>query len=214
MKKIALTSLVIMTALFLGSSFTSHFRSNRHADGALTAEERKFAIDLYLKTKDRLLADIKGLSPAQLNFKADTSRWSVFECTEHIALSESLIWQWMQMTEKQPAAPEKKSEVKMTTDQMLAAMQDRSHKFKAPTMLEPTGKFPDMETAVRAFVGRRDSTMAYLRTTQDDLHNHYANHPAFGTIDAFQGFILLAGHCARHTAQLEEVKADPNFPKK
>ena len=27
------------------------------------------------------------------------------------------------------------------------------------------------------------------------------------------GLILIAGHSARHTLQLEEVKANPNFPK-
>ena len=220
MKKLALTSLVILSALLISSSFTQQSgphadtkQSGPHADGTLTAEERKFAIDLYIKTKQRLLDDIKGLSPAQLNFKADTSRWSVFECTEHIALAESLIWQWTQMTEKQPATPEKKADVKITTDQLLAAVEDRSHKVKAPSMLEPTGKFDNLSAAVNAFVGRRDSTIAYLKTTQDDLHNHYITHPVFGTIDLYQGFVLLAGHCARHTLQLEEVKANPNFPK-
>jgi hypothetical protein len=44
------------------------------APGTLTADERKFAIDYYIKTRDKLLADVKGLSVAQVNWKADTGR--------------------------------------------------------------------------------------------------------------------------------------------
>ena len=43
----------------------------------MTAEERKFVLDYYQKTKQRLLADVRGLSDAQLNYKADSTRWSI-----------------------------------------------------------------------------------------------------------------------------------------
>jgi len=160
-----------------------------------------------------LLADIRGLSDAQLNYKADSTRWSIAQCTEHIAAAESLIWQWMQMTIHQPATPEKASEVKLTTDQLITNMTDRSHKFQAPEMLKPDGKFPDFRTALLSYASRRDSTINYLTNTQDDLKDHYIAHPVFGTMTVYQGFVLLAAHSARHTLQIEEVKADPGFPK-
>src|SRR5271165_1750016 len=116
--------------------------SMRVAPGTLTPDERKFAIDYYEKTKAKLLADVKGLSANQLNWKADTSRWSVYQCTEHIALAESMIWQWIQMTEHQPATPDKRSEVKLTTEQVIAGTTDRSHKFQAPEPLRPGTQFP------------------------------------------------------------------------
>ena len=185
----------------------------RLAPGTLSPDERKFAIDYYIKTRDKLLADVKGLSQAQLNWKADTSRWSVYQCTEHIALSESLIWQWIQMTEHQAATPDKRSEVKLTTDQLVAATTDRSHKFQAPEMLQPGTKFPSEEAALHAFLLRRDSTIEYIKITQDDLKDHFITHPVFGTMDLYQGLVLLAAHTARHTEQLEEVMNTPGFPK-
>jgi DinB superfamily len=202
MKKSLLLALVVLAVGFKSPG-----------TGELSPAERKYAIDYFKQTKARLLSDVKGLSPAQLNFKANDSSWSVAQCVEHIALAETLIWQWMQSTLRQPAAPEKKSEEKYTTDQLIAAVTDRSHKFKAPEMLKPEGKFPSTDAALQAFVSRRDSTIAYLASTQDDLKDHFTVHPAFGTIDLYQGLILLAGHSARHTAQLEEVMANPNFPK-
>jgi hypothetical protein len=185
----------------------------RLAPGTLTPDERKFAIDYYLKTKERLLADVKGLSAAQLNWKADSSRWSVYQCTEHIALSETLIFQWLQMTEHQAANPEKRSEaITMSSDQLIARMTDRSHKFQAPEMLRPAAQFASEDAAIRAFVLRRDSTIEYIKTTQDDLKDHFVQHP-LGIMDLYQLLVMLAAHSARHTAQLEEVMATPGFPK-
>jgi hypothetical protein len=185
----------------------------RLAPGTLTPDERKFAIDYYIKTRDKLLADVKGLSQNQLNWRADTSRWSVYQCTEHIALSEALFWQWIQMTERQQATPDKRSEDKNTTDDLIAKMTDRSHKFQAPEMLRPGAQFPSEEAALQAFVLRRDSTIEYIKATQDDLRDHFVSHPLFGTVDLYQVLILLAAHTARHTLQLEEVMASPGFPK-
>jgi hypothetical protein len=199
--------LFVFTLILLATGFR-----NPGAD-SMSPAERKFAIDYFKQTKARLLSDVKGLSQAQLNFKANDSSWSVAQCVEHIALSETLIWQWMESTLQQPAAPDKKSEEKFTPESLIVAITDRTHKFKAPEMLRPEGKFPSTEAALHAFVSRRDSTIAYLGSTSDDLKNHFTSHPVFGTIDLYEGFILLAGHSARHTLQLEEVKANPNFPK-
>jgi hypothetical protein len=186
----------------------------RIAPGTLTPDERKAAVDYYLKTKARLLADVKGLSENQLNWKADSTRWSIYQCTEHIALSETLIWQWIQMTEHQAATPDSVAvATKMAPDAMVAMMIDRSHKFKAPEMLQPGTKFPSEEAALRVFVSRRDSTIEYIKTTQDDLEYHFLTHPVFGKMDLYRGLFLLAAHTERHTLQLEEVMATPGFPK-
>jgi hypothetical protein len=37
---------------------------------------------------------------------------------------------------------------------------------------------------------------------------------ALGTVDTYQLFIFIAAHSKRHTLQIDEVKSDPNFPKK
>jgi hypothetical protein len=203
MKKLILFALVAVT-----SSYTAPVKRG------ITPEERKFALDYFQKTKDRFLKDVKGLSEAQLSFKADTSRWSVAQCIEHIALAESLLWQWTQGMLKQPAAPEKRTEIKYTNEKLIASTIDRSAKFKAPEQLQPVGKFPSTAAALQAYTARRDSTMAYVATTTDDLKNHFIVHPVFGTLDIYQAMLLLAAHSERHTLQIEEVMANPNFPKK
>lgn len=200
---------LLLPALLLAVLSTTAIRLE---PGTLTAEDRKYAIDYFEKTKARLLDDVKGLSEAQLNWKADTSRWSVYQCTEHIALAESMLWQYVQGMNHQPATPEKRAQVKLTSDQLIAMLTDRSHKFHAPAELVPASQFSDEQAALAAFVSRRDSTIDYVRTTQDDLKDHFLTGP-FGTVDCYQGLIFLAAHCARHTLQIEEVIATPGFPK-
>jgi hypothetical protein len=199
--------IILLASVIIATSFTTHKTET------LTAEERKFAIDYFNKTKERLLNDVKGLSAAQLIFKADSTRWSVAQCVEHIALAESLIWQYISATVKQPATPEKKSQMKYSDEQIITVTTDRSMKFKAPEPLQPVGKFASTDEALKYYINRRDSTIAYIGATQDDLKNRYIVHPIMGTLNLYQGLLLIAAHSERHTLQLEEVKANPNFPK-
>ena len=66
---------------------------------------------------------------------------------------------------------------------------------------------------MQAFLARRDSTIEYLRTTQDGLKDHFIPHPFLGTVDLYEFLIFIAAHSERHTLQVEEVMANPNFPK-
>jgi hypothetical protein len=198
----------LFTLVFIGVGFSKPGTEN------LTSAERKFAIDYLKQTESRLLNDVKGLSKAQLNFKPDSSSWCVAQCVEHITLSENLIKEWMHSSLIQPATPQRKSEEKYTPETLIVVVTDRSHN-RATTggPWLPDGKFPTTEAAIQAFISRRDSTISYLASTQDSLKDHFIDHPQWGTLDLYEGFIMLSAHCARHTLQLEEVMANPNFPK-
>ena len=202
-----------MKSLFLLAGLLASTIFSIPLKDSITDAERKFAMKEFQRTKQRFLDDVKGLSAQQLSFKADTSRWSIAQCIEHIALAENLIWQWTQGTLSQPATPEKAAEVKVTDEQILKRMIDRSQTFKAPEMLQPVGKFASTDAAIEAYTRRRDSTINYISTTKDDLKNHFVQHPALGTINTYQLLLLLSGHSERHTLQIEEVKANPAFPK-
>jgi hypothetical protein len=143
----------------------------------------------------------------------DTS-WCVAQCVEHITLSEDLIKQWVNGSLAGAATPERKSEEKYTPKTLIVIVTDRSqNRGKTGGPWLPDGKFPTTADAVRAFMSRRDSTIAYMDTTQDDLKDHFIDHPQWGALDLYQAYVMLSAHCERHTEQLEEVMANPNFPK-
>ncbi len=181
----------------------------------LTQGERDRLMSDMHATRKRFLDSIAGLSEKQWNFKPDEKVWSVAECAEHITLSENFIFEVASVKLMQtPAAPEKKELVKGKDEFMMTAIRDRSAKFQAPEPLKPTTRqWPTIEAVSREFRARRDAHIAYVQTTQDDLRNHFLAHPVAKIADGYQWLIMLSAHSDRHTAQILEVKARPDFPK-
>jgi DinB family protein len=180
--------------------------------GRLTDAERTFLVDQLEQSKKNVLESIAGLTPAQWTFKAAPDRWSVQQCAEHIILAEGYIFGGSQKLLETPAVP-RPEKSNSTVDHMIVTMvTDRSRKLTAPEPLVPSGKFATPEDAAKAFTEARDKSIAYAKTTDAELRVHVGPGPA-GPMDAYQVLLLMASHSARHTAQIREVEADPNFPK-
>ena len=211
MKKSAMVFSFITVCLLLTSAFA---QTTQPSTTPMTAEERDATLKLFQTTHDNFLKSIAGLSEKQWKFKPAPDRWSVAEVAEHITVSETTIMGLIQHPLMQsPAAPEKRELVKGKDQLILEKVPDRSHKAQAPEMLRPTGRWATEADLTKAFEEARKANMEYVRTTNDDLRDHFFAHPVFGPLDGYQWLLLLATHSARHTAQIEEVKADPNFPK-
>jgi uncharacterized damage-inducible protein DinB len=179
----------------------------------LTQNERDKAISHFNATRKVLLDSLAGLSDAQWNFKPSPERWSIAECAEHIAVSEDAIFELVQKALKSPAEPDKKALAQGKDEMLLRAMPNRSVKAQAPEFLQPKRRWPDRESLIAHFKQSRDRNIAYLQTTEDDLRGHFLEHPVFKTLDTYQMMLLISAHCERHTLQINEVKADPNYPK-
>jgi len=178
---------------------------------SLTQTDRDRVIAELTESRQQFLDSVAGLSAAQWAFKPDEKTWSIAECAEHIAISEDLIFGNVSKMMQSPAEPDKKSAV--TDDFILKAVVDRSHKFQAPEVLKPTHRFATTQEIIDHFKQSRERTIAYVRDTQDDLRAHFGDHPVLKTLDGYQWILLLSSHSRRHTAQLNEVKTNPDFPK-
>jgi hypothetical protein len=179
----------------------------------ISKKERSYAAKLLKETEKGLKDQIRGLTEAQLKFKPAPDRWSIEECVKHIAASEGMFWQMMEGTVKSPANPEKRGEIKVTDEQLVQKIEDRSTKVKTNEKLMPENlSFKDTDEAFESFKKDRDKLMEYVKDTKDDLRNHVATTPA-GMVDSYQLILFTAAHSNRHTQQIIEVKADPNFPK-
>ena len=181
-------------------------------DSKLTDAERELAASEMAASKDQLLHSLEGLSENQLNFKNDPTSWSVAECVEHLAISESMIFGMLQSTLESPADASRRSEVKMTDEMILAAISDRTNKVKTSKPFEPSGKFGSYEATLKEFVSKRDEHIAYVKSTQDDLRNRYQELP-FGVVDSFQILLFMSSHTERHIKQIHEIMQSKNFPK-
>lgn len=180
---------------------------------SLTDHERKTAAELLQQTEDAVISSVAGLSEAQLNFKPAPDKWSVAECVKHIAVTEQGLWQMTNGAIQATANPEKRSEIKATDDQVVQMIESREKKVKTYSAMEPQNTpYKSLEEAMAAFKTDRTKLIEYVKTTNDDLRNHVATLP-MGSFDSYQMILFIAAHSNRHTKQIDEVKADPNFPK-
>src|SRR6516164_8658491 len=178
----------------------------------LTKEDRDQGVKYLEKTRDGVFAATKGLSEAQWNFKPAPDRWSVAEVTEHIAAAEDLLMKRLQ-DEAMKAPPRSGSEdVKAIDAFVLQAIPDRSHKAQAPEPLKPNNRFGSPKDSLKHFTDSRAKTIAFLKKT-NDLRQHATDSPLGKKLDAYEWLLFIAAHSERHTKQIDEVKADPNFPK-
>jgi hypothetical protein len=177
----------------------------------VTPAEKDKALQYLETTKKNIQEATKGLSPAQWNFKSAPERWSVAQVMEHIAAAEDMLRGLT--TEKvmvAPAAPDR--DLKQIDEMVVTMVTDRSHKADAPEPLRPVNRFGSPEEALKHFLESRAQTEDFLKKTPD-LRAHAVDSPLGAKLDAYEWVLFIAAHSERHTKQINEVKADPNFPK-
>ena len=178
----------------------------------LTQADRDKGVQYLEQTRDGVVAAVKGLSDAQLKFKPGPDRWSVAETLEHITVSEDFLFQNIANNiMKAPAGAPDRDTAKIDAF-VLSAIPDRSHKAQAPEPLRPNARWTPAET-LDHFLESRAKTIAFLQSTPD-LRAHVVNGPPLNQpMDAYDWLLFISAHSERHTKQILEVKADPNFPK-
>lgn len=183
-------------------------------DNAISKTERKYAAGLMKETYKDAVNSTKGLSETQLNFRAAPDKWSVKECFYHIAGAEKLLWTLFEGAMKAPANPEKRSEIKVTDEQLVKMIKDRTMKAQAPEPIQPknTG-FENLDAAIADFKNNRMDHIRYIKNSTEDMRNHVVQLP-FGWIDCYQLYLMIGAHSNRHTQQINEVKANTAFPAK
>lgn len=181
-------------------------------NGVMTSSERAFLIETLEQSKSNMLSSIQGLTASQWSFKPGPAVWSVAECAEHLILAEDFLFGTAQQILKSPAVPRPESSTAETDRKLVAGVENRSQKATAPEPIVPSGKFATPADAIKEFTARRDKSIAYVKSTNDDLRVHVTKGP-LGTMDAYQFLLLMASHTNRHTAQIREVQSNAGYPK-
>ena len=174
------------------------------------ANDREKLVQDLERTRDKFLKSVEGLSEAQWNYKAAPEKWSIAQCAEHIAASESFLRGAIVKALGEPLPADAKDLVKDDTVQKFIV--DRSKKFNAPEPLVPTDRFGSAAAAVDAFRTERAETLK-LAENDAELRKHAAQHPGFGMLDTYGWMLFLSSHTERHTLQIEEVKTNADYPK-
>jgi DinB family protein len=179
---------------------------------SLTQADRDSAMKYLQSTKQGVIDATNGLTAAQWNFKAGPDRWSIAQVVEHIAAAEDMFYgNITDQVMKAPARPAGE-DVKAIDQMILVGVPDRSQKRQAPEPLVPTNRYGSPQASLKHFEESRDRTEELL-SKNDELRNHVTDSPMGKKLDGYEWILLTAAHSDRHTKQINEVKADPNFPK-
>lgn len=177
-----------------------------------TTAEKESAIKYLETTRKNIEEATKGLSAEQWNFKPGPDRWSVAEVMEHIAAAEDFLRDGLIQQQVMRAAAPPDRDVKKIDEGIMSHVPDRTQKAKAPDALVPTNRFESPEGSLKHFEESRNKTEEFLKGTPA-LRAHAIDGPFGQKLDAYDWVLFLAAHSERHTKQILEVKADPNFPK-
>jgi hypothetical protein len=178
---------------------------------AMNAGKEKLVNELE-RTGDKFLRSVEGLSEAQWNYKAAPEKWSIAQCAEHIAAAEAFIRGAVEKALAAPLAEGQDRAALVKDDTVQRFIVDRSKKFSAPEPLMPGDRFGSPAAAVESFRKERGETLK-LAQSDSDFRAHALQHPGFGMLDTHGWMLFLSGHTERHTLQIEEVKANADFPK-
>jgi len=200
-----------LLAVMVGTAMAFAAAGSARAQNITQAEKDK-AVAVLESSKKGVLEATNGLSEVQWNFKAAPDKWSIAECMEHIAAAEDFIRGLDENNVmKAPAAPGRDT-AKIDAG-VLEHVPDRSVKAQAPEPIKPTNRYGSPEASIKHFVESRAITEEFVKTTLD-LRGHAIDGPGGQKLDAYEWVLLIAAHSERHTKQIEEVKANPDYPKK
>ena len=177
----------------------------------MTKGDREHLLVHFEMTTQMVAEQVRGLSPAQLEYKASPDRWSIREVVSHLAVAEPDYWRDLQKAlQAKPDMKEEKSEA--SDADILWYGIDRVVHQKTGGGHEKVDTYKDLSQALGKFQALRATMIDYIKTTQDDMRAH-----SFGqreVIDCWQWMLEISTHAERHIQQIREIKNDPNFPKK
>ncbi len=180
-----------------------------------TDEQRKFLVNQLENSQRELLAEVQKLSQTQLHFKADTSKWSVAQVLEHLAVQEEhLHWDLLynQYTPEQPALARNRRE-----DREFLAYATDAAKGEAPWLALPLGRFQSRDELIAYFSRFRNQVIRHVKETPTDFRVHFIYRPKeagiWHRVDLHQYTLGFVAHTQRHTSQIRKIKADPRFPR-
>ena len=172
---------------------------------------------LYLEqTHNGVIGAIKLLSESQWSFKPAADRWSIAENVEHIVfVLEVVLGPIRDQLAAAPWAPVNPA-YSQIDEMVIGRFPGRLAKFPSPQ--PPAGGFARTEA-----LGRIAKNYArlneYLETTPALRHHTIEARPLkavsngiFDSMDGYQWIVAAAAHTERHTKQILEVIAEPEFP--
>jgi hypothetical protein len=178
----------------------------------MEVHERRMVLEQLASSEARLLELVDGLTPEQWSFRETPERWSIAENIEHCILFEEFIRGAIGKALEALAEPDKRALAAGKEHLVFGLANARGIKFKAREIVRPVGRWTDTAELIAELRKTRVRTIAFAAETQIELRDHFFPHIAFGDLDCYQWLVVVGQHAMRHALQIEEIKADAEYP--
>jgi len=177
----------------------------------ITEKERESALIMLEKSRQTFLDAVADVTDNQARWKPSPERWSILEYAEHMAISDDALVALVERALQSPPQPETPEQRAEREKKIRETPMPRGVN-RAPDMIKPTSRFRSLKDAVDAFLEARGRTLAYARTTEANLRDHFSPHSVLGPLDGYQWLTANARHVESHSAHIRELRGMEGFP--
>jgi hypothetical protein len=168
--------------------------------------------DIYAsndRSRARLLEVLADVKAEEAEARPEGEKWSIKEIAEHLSMVEfgagRICAKLLEAAKKDGNSSDGSFSLPEEFGQKSAAI--ATMKVEAPERVRPTGEVSVEESLQRLEAGREVIRMMRGDIASHDLSGHKFPHPFFGDLTAAEWLVVLGGHEARHTKQIERVLA-------
>ena len=163
--------------------------------------------------RQKMSSLLDAFTSDQLEFKPNPDHWNLLQVLDHIVTSEkmSAIYIKRQLNgKKYPPTPGWKASFRYG---LLKAAFKMPFKYKAPSIVDSTGKTPDLNQLQDSWKTIRQELRAIIENTDEELLElGVYEHPRAGLLNMEQALNFLDIHLQHHQKQMERITGHENFP--
>jgi uncharacterized damage-inducible protein DinB len=169
--------------------------------------EKQSLLESLNNGRDALETALAGVDDALASRKPPSrdpsnQAWSILDCVEHMVLSEQYLLSRLRIAQLSTDPPHPSREAKIA-----ARAADRARPIEAPSMSQPSGRYPGLHEALAAFDAVRAEILEYVNNLTEDPRSLITDHPLFpGPVTCYETLLMIAAHPARHAKQILEIR--------
>lgn len=177
------------------------------------SEDHKARLNELETLKAEIVSKYDSYTTDQLTFKPGPGHWNLLQVLDHIVTSEkmSAIYIKRQLNgKKYPPAPGWKAFFRYG---LLKVAFKMPFKYKAPSIVDSTGKTPELNQLQDSWKTIRQELRAIIENTDEELLElGVYEHPRTGLLNMEQALNFLDIHIQHHQKQMERITGHKNFP--
>jgi hypothetical protein len=165
--------------------------------------DRQEILRLLQDGADALAKALDGIEESTAALRPRAESWSVVECVEHLALTETALLS--RLRDATPSDRSHEDRVREAKFQDLAM--NRARRIEAPEVVTPKGSTTDLAQAVAGFQAARRETVRFVDQFPGDLRSWLTIHPLITRpVNCYEMLLLMAMHPWRHALQIAEAR--------